>query len=66
MLVCHPRYSGRPARVRALNQFVQFMHAHDDVWFARCDEIADHIANSPETPHYPFPARMPDEEKCSS
>lgn len=63
MLVCHPRYSGRPTRLRALDQIVQFMLAHDGVWFARCDEIAQHVASSGTTPHYPFPARMPDDER---
>jgi len=39
-LCCHPRLSGRAARVKALEQFVRSMQDRPGVWFARCEEVA--------------------------
>jgi len=39
-LCCHPRLSGRAARVRALEEFIRTMQEHPGVWFARCEEVA--------------------------
>ena len=39
-LCCHPRLSGRAARAKALEQFVQSMQGRPGVWFARCEEVA--------------------------
>ena len=40
MLVCHPRFSGRPAAVLALERLVEHIQGHEGVWFARCDQVA--------------------------
>ncbi|HEX5502784.1 MAG TPA: polysaccharide deacetylase family protein [Thermomicrobiales bacterium] len=61
ILVCHPRYSGRPARVAALERLLDHIAAQDDVWFARCEDLAAHVGRQPTTPHYPAPATMPRE-----
>ncbi|MFW6074820.1 MAG: polysaccharide deacetylase family protein [Chloroflexota bacterium] len=55
LLVCHPRYSGRPARITALERLIEHIQAHADVWFARCDEIAEAITAADSTPRYPAP-----------
>jgi peptidoglycan/xylan/chitin deacetylase (PgdA/CDA1 family) len=56
MLVCHPRYSGRPPRIVALERLISHMQERDAVWFARCEEVAELVRSSPTTPHYDFPA----------
>ncbi|HUG13953.1 MAG TPA: polysaccharide deacetylase [Thermomicrobiales bacterium] len=61
MLVCHPRYSGRPARVLALERLLDHIRQHDGVWFARCDEVAAHVARQPGTPRHPMPETAPPE-----
>jgi len=38
----HPRILGRPARFRALKQFVEYVTQFDDVWIARRADIATH------------------------
>jgi putative urate catabolism protein len=38
----HPRLSGRPARARALAQFLDYARAHAHVWFCRRLDIAQH------------------------
>jgi len=38
----HPRLSGRPARARALAQFLDYARAHAQVWFCRRLDIAEH------------------------
>lgn len=43
MLVCHPRYSGRPAQLMALEKLIAHMQSHDGVRFARCDAVASEI-----------------------
>ena len=53
MLVCHPRYAGRPSRIVALDRLIEHIKGHDGVWFARCDELAAHSATAPTTPHHP-------------
>jgi peptidoglycan/xylan/chitin deacetylase (PgdA/CDA1 family) len=55
MLVCHPRFSGRPARILALEQLVEHIAQQPGVWFARCHEVATHVQNLPTTPHYAAP-----------
>jgi peptidoglycan/xylan/chitin deacetylase (PgdA/CDA1 family) len=37
----HPFLSGQPYRARYLREALEHMAAHDDVWFATADEIAD-------------------------
>ena len=58
MLVCHPRYSGRPARVRALETLVEHITAQSGVWFACCDEVAEFTRSSDDAPRHPFPEVM--------
>ena len=53
MLVCHPRYAGRPSRILALERLIAHIKSHDGVWFARCDELAAHAAKASTTPHHP-------------
>jgi putative urate catabolism protein len=38
----HCRIAGRPARSAALARFLEYVKAHDDVWFARRIDIARH------------------------
>lgn len=62
MLVCHPRYTGRPAHIRALERLIEHIRAHDGVWFARCEEVAAFTRTWAAAPRYPAPAAMPGEE----
>ena len=48
VLTLHPWLSGRPSRVRLLEDLVNAMKAKGRVWFARGREIADHARNHPE------------------
>lgn len=36
----HPRIIGRPGRVRALREFIDYVRHHDEVWFATREDIA--------------------------
>ncbi|MHB8646101.1 MAG: polysaccharide deacetylase family protein [Thermomicrobiales bacterium] len=62
VLVCHPRYSGRPARLVALERLIDHIRGHDGIWFCRCEDLADHARRDDATPHYPAPAVMPTED----
>jgi peptidoglycan/xylan/chitin deacetylase (PgdA/CDA1 family) len=55
MLVCHPRYAGRPSRILALERLIEHIKGHEGVWFARCDELASHSTSSETTPHHQAP-----------
>lgn len=55
MLVCHPRYIGRPARIAALETLIAYIQTHDDVWFASCSEVADAARDAGWSPNYPAP-----------
>jgi peptidoglycan/xylan/chitin deacetylase (PgdA/CDA1 family) len=59
MLVCHPRFSGRPARLLALEKLIEHIKAQDGVWFARCEEVAVHARSQAGTPRYPAPEVAP-------
>lgn len=39
-LTCHPQISGRPARIRMYERFIQFIKAHDNIEFMRCIDAA--------------------------
>ncbi|WP_368506479.1 MULTISPECIES: allantoinase PuuE [Rhodobacterales] len=54
----HCRLIGRPGRVEALRQFIEYVQGHDDVWFATREQIADHWAA--QHPHQRFarPSQM--------
>jgi peptidoglycan-N-acetylglucosamine deacetylase len=56
MLVCHPRYIGRPARITALETLVNHIRAHDDIWFATCSAVADATREAGWAPEHPAPA----------
>lgn len=60
MLVCHPRYAGRPARIKALDRLIQHIKSHDGIWFARCEEVAASTRAWDKAPHYPAPETMPE------
>lgn len=57
MLVCHPRYSGRPARIEALERLIHHIAGLPGIWFARCHEVADVARDASWTPHFPYPER---------
>jgi len=40
----HCRLVGRPGRAAALKRFIDYVKSHDDVWFAKRIEIAEHWA----------------------
>jgi allantoinase len=40
----HLRIIGRPGRIGALRQFLQYVSTHDDVWIATRLQIAQHFA----------------------
>ena len=48
----HCRLAGRPGRARALQRFIDHAQKHDNVWFARRDEIASYWARE-----YPWQPR---------
>ena len=44
MVLCvplHPFIVGQPHRIAALNDVLQYVTSHSDVWLATADEIAD-------------------------
>jgi peptidoglycan/xylan/chitin deacetylase (PgdA/CDA1 family) len=44
----HTRLAGRPGRAAALERFLDYLVAHDDVWICRRIDIARHwIATHP-------------------
>ena len=45
----HCRLIGRPARIAALERFIQYAQSHENVWFSRRIDIAEHWHS-----HHPF------------
>jgi len=43
VLACHPQVIGRPYRLEMLDAFIGYVRSFDDVWIARCREIADAV-----------------------
>ena len=43
--VWHPFVTGRPARLCAALELIDAMRAKGEVWFARLDEVCDHVQN---------------------
>lgn len=41
VLTCHPFLSGRPSRIRAIKEFVEFALDRGDIRFSRADQLAD-------------------------
>lgn len=60
MLVCHPRYSGRPARLPALETLIAHIQSHEGVRFVRCDELVTEVLGTEGIPRYSAPARLAD------
>ena len=60
MLVCHPRYSGRPARLQALEKLISHIQSHEGVRFVRCNELVEELPTVVGVPQYPAPARRAD------
>ncbi len=42
----HCRLIGRPGRAAGLKKFIEYAQAHDNVWFAKREEIAQHWASN--------------------
>lgn len=42
--VWHPFLSGRPSRMAAIIELIEYMQSRGSVWFARLDEIRDHVS----------------------
>ncbi len=42
----HCRLAGRPGRVQALKRFIDYASSHEDVWFPRRIDIAEHWARA--------------------
>ncbi len=40
VLAMHPQIIGRPSRITLLEKLIQYIQGHQNVWFARCDEVA--------------------------
>jgi peptidoglycan/xylan/chitin deacetylase (PgdA/CDA1 family) len=47
VLTLHPWLSGRPSRIRLLEELICAMQAKGGVWFARGSEIAAHVLQNP-------------------
>ena len=57
VITAHPRFSGRPARIRALEEFIDRLIDGEigDVQFLRCDQAAAKYANKGDLPTYEAP-----------
>ena len=54
----HCRLIGRPGRIMALRRFMDYAKSHEDVWFARRIEIAEHWAKHHPPQPYERPSSM--------
>lgn len=54
----HCRLIGRPGRIEALRQFIEYAQSYDDVWFATRKQIAEHWANVHPHKHRVRPSQM--------
>ncbi len=43
VLALHPQIIGRPSRLVALEGLIQHIRRHDNIWFGRCDHVADEL-----------------------
>ena len=50
VLTNHPFLSGRPSRARALDELIEYVCSHDDVWVTHLGAIADHVRSLNLTP----------------
>jgi peptidoglycan/xylan/chitin deacetylase (PgdA/CDA1 family) len=42
-LTMHPQFIGRPARIRMLDEFLQWLQQFDGVWITTCQKVAEHV-----------------------
>ncbi len=42
-LAMHPQIIGRPSRLIVLEQLIAHIATHDNIWFARCDAVAEAV-----------------------
>ena len=54
----HCRLAGRPGRAQAVQQFLDYANAHDGVWFATREQIADHWAKTHPYTRWSRPSQM--------
>ena len=54
----HCRLIGRPGRVEALRQFIDYVQSHDDVWIATRAQIADHWSATHPHQRFSRPSQM--------
>jgi OHCU decarboxylase len=54
----HCRLIGRPGRIEALRQFLEFVNEHDDVWIATREQIAEHWRTTHPHKRYQRPSEM--------
>ena len=54
----HCRLVGRPGRVEALRQFIEYAQSYDNVWFATREQIAEHWATVHPHKHRVRPSEM--------
>ncbi len=56
VLQIHPEWSGTPGRISIIEEIIDYIGSHDDVWFATASEIAEwcleHVQPSP--PQHPI------------
>lgn len=55
MLVCHPRYSGKPARLLALEKVIRHIQNSGKAVFKTCAAVADGVTASGNSPEYAPP-----------
>jgi len=48
VLTCHPFLSGRPSRVQAIENFIEFALDCGDIRFSRADQLADVVLGDPD------------------
>lgn len=53
VLTNHPFLSGRPSRAAVLEELLEYVRSHDDVWLASMGEIASHVRDLGLTPRSP-------------
>ncbi len=58
----HCRLVGRPGRTLALKRFLEHARAHEGVWFATREQIAEHWARVHPALSRPHPSQMPRDE----
>jgi peptidoglycan-N-acetylglucosamine deacetylase len=55
MLVCHPRFSGRPSRVLALEKLIKHIRSSGKAVFKTCGAVTKEVVKQQSHPEYPAP-----------